>query len=198
MSDKKYECSYIVSDDEITKRFNSCNITDWEEDLIEEEILSVTGIPNVSKELCSIAGKNSYRNKIQRGDAIGFDGLPSNELIKVCSMGGKVKGKFKDYSWWYNGDRFIRSIEQPKGFYKYHAPNNPGKETKDTYWWNDGRKNKRSKECPGDGWQKGRRPANFGPNPGMRCWWTNGIDSVLSEKCPGVNWRKGRIIKGNK
>jgi len=195
MTDRKDKCCYIADEEEIINTIGLCDITDWEEHLIEEEIISVTGIPNVSKELCSIGGKNTYRNKIERKDPIGFDGLPLDELKRICSIAGRVKGKGKGLSWWYDGERFVRSSEQPKGFYKHHAPNNPGKKTKDTIWWNNGNKHKRSKTCPGEGWVKGRLSANFGPKPKTRCWWTDGTYSVLSKDCPAKNWRKGRTVK---
>jgi len=189
---------YVPDPKEVVERFRKCQIKDYEESLIESEIISVSGIPNVSKELCSIGGKRSYKNKVSRGEYIGFDGWNKKDHLEVCRVGARILGKNKGYTWWYNGETYKFCKEQPMGYYRYHAPNNPGYTTKDTVWWNDGKRNKRSKERPGPEWVKGRTKSNFGPKPGTKCWWTNSTDSVLSEECPGENWYKGRVINTDK
>jgi hypothetical protein len=53
-------------------------------------------------------------------------------------------------------------------------------------WWNNGIKNIRSVDKPGEEFQPGR--ISFGT------WWTNGQKSVMSIECPGDGWSPGRRI----
>lgn len=71
-------------------------------------------------------------------------------------------------------------------------------------WWNDGTKQMRSPDCPGDNWIRGR--INNGnlkktlkekfQNHKM-LWWNNGIENTRSPECPGENWVSGKIMKRN-
>lgn len=71
---------------------------------------------------------------------------------------------------------------------------NKGK-TKDyivgSIWWNDGKKNYRSKECPFEGCVKGRLNFNNVGSAGMK-WWTNDIIEVLSKECP-KGFHRGKL-----
>jgi predicted GIY-YIG superfamily endonuclease len=49
-------------------------------------------------------------------------------------------------------------------------------------WWNNGKDEKRLRECP-EGWVRGRLP--------IGSWWTNGVEEVMAKKCPKGFW-KGR------
>ncbi len=53
-------------------------------------------------------------------------------------------------------------------------------------WWNNGVKNIRSVDQPGEDYQPGR--ISFGT------WWTNGQKSVMSIECPGDGWSPGRKL----
>ena len=92
---------------------------------------------------------------------------------------------------------------------------------KECIWWNDGTKNKFSKECPGSEWVKGRgfywnngdketisinQPGTewkMGRIPGiltgkfndLLCW-NNGEKNIKSKICPGNEWKRGRLPEG--
>ena len=60
-------------------------------------------------------------------------------------------------------------------------------------WWKKGDDEILCKDCPGDGWVRGRTRSN-GAEKG-RFWWNNGIRSALSKDCPGGGWVRGRLPK---
>lgn len=64
-------------------------------------------------------------------------------------------------------------------------------------YWNDGVKNRVSKECPGEGWVLGRVQKAGYPLPGRRGakWWNNGIENKCCKECPGEGWVKGMFKK---
>jgi hypothetical protein len=95
------------------------------------------------------------------------------------------------------------------------------KQVRDRVWWNNGINNKHTKECPGEGWSRGRINNNIGrvlseetkekirtSNTGKtlteehkellsqkikgRKWWNNGINNKHTKECPGEGWIRGR------
>ena len=72
---------------------------------------------------------------------------------------------------------------------------------KSLFWWTDGTNNKRSKECPGDNWYKGRSKKWINsfknsikdkPLKG-KLWWNNGLINTKSIESPGEKWIKGKL-----
>ena len=68
-------------------------------------------------------------------------------------------------------------------------------------WWTDGTNNKRSKECPGNNWYKGRSKEWVNsfkdsikdkPLKG-KLWWNNGLINTKSIESPGEEWIKGKL-----
>jgi hypothetical protein len=93
-------------------------------------------------------------------------------------------------------------------------------------WWTDGTSTKHCKDCPNDGWYKGRPNINVGrfvseetkekirnKNKNMqftdehkekirknckdRFWWNDGINDKHCANCPGEGWILGRLYKRN-
>ena len=76
--------------------------------------------------------------------------------------------------------------------------------------WTNGIQDKYSKQCPGEGWYRGRRP---NPNlkhtdnqrqlmkkicsEGKMNWWNNGKINKRCVKCPGKEWKRGRIMSAS-
>jgi hypothetical protein len=64
-------------------------------------------------------------------------------------------------------------------------------------WWNDGKINKRSAECPGEGWTQGvireesAKHLDSVRSIGETPWWTNGTSNKRSWECPGEGWERG-------
>ena len=64
-------------------------------------------------------------------------------------------------------------------------------------WWNDGKINKRSKICPGEGWSQGivrdesPKHLDFVTSLGNTPWWTDGTENRRSWVSPGDGWKKG-------
>lgn len=51
-------------------------------------------------------------------------------------------------------------------------------------WWNNGKQNRHCKDCPGEGWSRGRGK-----------YWNNGYINTLQVQCPGEEWVRGMIRK---
>ena len=187
-----------ISDESIEAHLNMCSIAGKLSNIAKKDRGELNGFQLFSeekrKEIASKASKIGYKNRLERGELIGFAALSDDDRYKLCSKAGSVS-TCKDYIWWFNGKDYKFSKEQPQGYYKSSAPNNPGKSTAKTFWWTNGTSNKRSKECPGPEWYRGRSSNNFGPKAGEKCWWTNGIDTVFQKEAPSENWYKGRWIK---
>jgi hypothetical protein len=60
-------------------------------------------------------------------------------------------------------------------------------------WWNNGKVNKMSKECPGQNWILGR--INSPKFSSDLKWWNNERENILSITKPGENWKRGRMMK---
>lgn len=103
-------------------------------------------------ELASLGGKRGAAKckELKLGSFYG-----TKDKQRICSMGGSVSTN-KDSTWWFNGIDYRFCVQQPEGYTKSAAPNNPGKKTSGTKWWNNGVRHKRSNECPGEGWYLGR------------------------------------------
>jgi hypothetical protein len=95
------------------------------------------------------------------------------------------------------------------------------KRSKNSVWWNDGRKNKFCQKHPGEGWVRGR--GNYwnngeketmsiispgsewkrgrvpgilnGINTGL-VYWNNGIENIKSKNSPGPEWKRGKLPEG--
>ena len=66
-------------------------------------------------------------------------------------------------------------------------------------WWNNGEVQTRVKDCPGEGWVKGRLDCpkmrnklkeRYKDNPPL--WWNNGLVNTRSSECPGEEWTRGK------
>lgn len=65
------------------------------------------------------------------------------------------------------------------------------------YYWNDGIRCVKSRECPGPEWRRGRFPnknGNIHTTLGMK-WWNDGIHNKMTRECPGIGWKPGKIQK---
>jgi hypothetical protein len=91
----------------------------------------------------------------------------------------------------------------------------------ESFWWNDGKGNKFCKECPGEGWIRGRGTywnnneketiSVISPGPEWKkgrlpgilngkfdgvLYWNNGTENTKSKMCPGPKWKRGRLPEG--
>lgn len=108
------------------------------------------GKEEIMVELASLGGKKGAATCKELKKGAFYGSCP-----EISSKAGSISTN-KDSSWWYNGKDYKFCIERPDGYEKSAAPNNPGKKTSGTKWWNNGVKHKRSAECPGEGWLEGR------------------------------------------
>ena len=65
---------------------------------------------------------------------------------------------------------------------------------KDLIWWTNGIDEKHCKECPGEGWYKGRSIYSHEKMKGRK-WWNNGIINLFTKECPGDDFVLGIISK---
>lgn len=77
--------------------------------------------------------------------------------------------------------------------------NNVGASMVGLLYWNNGKENCRAKECPGDGWVRGRlcwndeQKANLSAKRIGNFWWNNGKVCKFCKESPGDGWVRGRI-----
>jgi len=109
---------------------------------------------------CSLGGKKSTGHskggKSCKGVKKNYK-ITKEKLSLIQSKKGK-KSTNKNYKHWTNGENYKFSKEQPNG-YSYVKPrfqHLAAKSVKKTYWWNNGITQKRSKNCPGLNFVKGR------------------------------------------
>jgi len=113
------------------------------------------GKEEIIRERCSLGGLNSQKNRRDKGLDVYFLNESEEQLFKWRSEAGKLSTN-KGAKWYYNGKDYKFVTEQPEGYIPSQAPNKPGKLVKDTFWWNNGIKHKRSSVSPGSEWVKGR------------------------------------------
>jgi len=140
-----------------------------------------------------------------------------------CMNNQKTKNEYlNSYLYECSKVRFINSI---KGKILTESHRQKMSQTnKNKIWWTDGENTKHSKECPGDGWYRGRPNINLGrvmsedarrkiseKNSGKkrteehkekikselktRKWWNNGIEDKHTAECPGDGWVLGRTME---
>jgi hypothetical protein len=97
-----------------------------------------------------------------------------------------------------------RAYQTSKGFdttgrereYEEVAPG--GRAMKGLLSWTDGVSEKRSKECPGEGWTRGKplmsdqTKEQIGLTVSDLKWWRKGNETKRSVECPGDGWEEGR------
>lgn len=69
---------------------------------------------------------------------------------------------------------------------------------KRTKYWNNGQRNIRRKECPGEGWILGKLNNNQNSFRKDIFWWNNGVELKSSKVCPGEGWFRGMGPFGSK
>ena len=120
--------------------------------------------------------------------------------------------------WCQQGAKAAHEKKSQNGFYEKLGKMNserltgsPGQEkqmtamvesVKGSNWWNNGCTNIRSKECPGDGYVKGRTEyitddvkQRLSDAMKTKRWYNNGERNMRSEIHPGDGWCLGRIKK---
>jgi len=60
-----------------------------------------------------------------------------------------------------------------------------GKKTGSMPWWNNGVRDTKSIECPGEGWISGMMPKGH--------YWNNGMEQKVSNQSPGSDWVRGGL-----
>jgi hypothetical protein len=137
-----------------------------------------------------------------------------------CMNNQKTKNEYlNSYLYEVSRTRFIESVKGRKltEEHKLLVIN----ELKNRVWWTDGKNTKHSKECPEEGWYRGRPSINIGrvlseetkekirrKNIGKklteehiekvrtelktRRWWNDGIKNKHCFECPGIGWDRGR------
>lgn len=97
-----------------------------------------------------------------------------------------------------------RAYQTSKGFdttgrergYEEVAPG--GRATKGLLSWTDGVSEKRSLECPGEGWKRGKPPMSDQTKKRISLvvsalkWWGKDGETKRSVECPGEGWIEGR------
>lgn len=112
-----------------------------------------------------ISGKISYEMKV------GVHNLTPEQRTINGKKGGAISGKN-------NRDNRI-------GIFSY-TKEEKSEITKGTFWWNDGKIEKRSKECPGKDWVPGMLKNKW-------FWWNDGTNQKRCKECPGNDWIPGRL-----
>ena len=145
-------------------------------------------------------------------------GLKDRKTIKMitafwCMNNQNTKNEYFN-SYLYESSK-IRFIDSIKGIKHTESHRQKMSETnRGKIWWTDGENTKHSKECPGEGWYKGRPNINLGrimseetrqkiseKNSGKkrteehkekvikelktRRWWNNGVEDKHTAECPG-------------
>ena len=103
-----------------------------------------------SSEGAAIGGRAAGKIAVWRG---AFDMNSPNciKTFETLSAAGKIGGKIAGARVRDEGLGFLGANEETKREWKIEG----GRASKGMLYWNDGVKNKRAKECPGEGWTRG-------------------------------------------
>jgi hypothetical protein len=152
-------------------------------------ILSRMNLSEDEVKLKSLAASNQQKELLKRGEH-NWQKFDRSELSKQT-----MQKRLKETGVAFLG--IINPVENSRkgglaaaakqaGFLNTKSKNHGSQHVKETLWWNNGVKNKRSKECPGEGYV-------LGILPGGKHWWYNEDTQqrIKSKDCPGKSWKKG-------
>jgi hypothetical protein len=152
-------------------------------------------------------GERYFNSYLYEATKLRVRQIPTTEEVKL-QMSLNRRGS----KWWYKGEKTKFSKECPADGWKRGRPGinigrevtketrekirignvgkklspksieNANKKKKGRVCWNNGEENKMSKECPGEGWVRGK---------GM--YWTDGEQQIISLNQPGPEWVEGTL-----
>jgi hypothetical protein len=120
----------------------------------KSNVLNGTGFCRQDLEMQEIRlenGKRSGKLAVSRG-AFDPDSPNCIKTLETLSAAGKIGGKIAGAKCRDEGIGWCGADEETKREWKRAG----GRASKGMLYWNDGTENKRAKDCPGDGWVRGR------------------------------------------